>query len=263
MNYFFHSSIKNYTIALLDLFGDLHVPRFSSTGEILNDITIPIKFGSRDKAYLLNEHDNENLINGNINTLPRMVLSFDSLTKALDRNTNKLQKINKRTLDNNEAVLREYQYNAVAYDFNFTIYIATRTFTDATIIIEQIAPMFRPDISLKIQELDIQEVSTTVPVTLGDFSVTLPEDMDVEDIRIIQVEVPIVLKGNLYLPIKDAKIIREVEVLVKNIETIRNAKGQEYELDYTDAIISAKASPEQTIADIDAIKTTVTNVLGS
>ena len=29
--------------------------------------------------------------------------------------------------------------------------------TDATIIIEQIAPMFRPDITLKIQELDIQK----------------------------------------------------------------------------------------------------------
>ena len=233
MNYFHHSSIKNYTIALLDLFNDIHVPRYNSSGEKIDDIIVPIKFGSRDKAYMLSEHDMDNIHNGNVNVLPRMVLQFDSMSKAQDRDTNKLSKINKRKLGKNPAdLMYEYHYNARAYDFTFTLFIATRTFTDATIIVEQIAPMFRPDISLKIQEMDIQDEPTTVPVTIDDFSFTLPQDMAEEEIRIIEVDVSVTLKGNLYLPITDASVIKEMEINMETIESRRTELTEKYELDF-------------------------------
>jgi len=253
MKYFYHSSIKNYTVALLDLFNDIHLPRFNSNGERISDLKIPITFGNRDKAYILNDHDIENLTNGNVYVLPRMVLEFNSMSKAMDRNTNKNHKINKRKLGD-EVLLYEYHYNAVAYDFEFTLYLATRTFTDATIVIEQIAPMFRPDISLKIQELDIQSEPTTIPVSIGDFNVDLPE-LDPEDIRIIEVSLPITLKGNLYLPITDASIIKELEINMKLIEAQRFQKGVEYEIEVDTSKIVAKAEDHQTKDDIDDIKT--------
>jgi len=249
MNYFFHKSIKNYTVALLDMFSDIHIPRYSSDGEKFDDIIVPIKFGNREKAYMLSEHDLENLHTGNVNTLPRMVLAFDSMSKAQDRDTNKNAKINKRKIgDDPTKLMYEYHYNAVAYDFNFTIFIATRTFTDATIIIEQIAPMFRPDITLKIQELDIQDKPTSVPVSLGDFNIELPEDMGEDEIRIIQVDFPITLKGNLYLPIKDAEIIKEIEVNMSIIEAKRNDAAIKFGLDY----------PEETEV-LSSVTTSITN----
>jgi len=249
MNYFFHNSIKNYTVALLDMFSDIHIPRYSSDGEKFDDIIVPIKFGNREKAYMLSEHDLENLHTGNVNTLPRMVLAFDSMSKAQDRDTNKNAKINKRKIgDDPTKLMYEYHYNAVAYDFNFTIFIATRTFTDATIIIEQIAPMFRPDITLKIQELDIQDKPTSVPVSLGDFNIELPEDMGEDEIRIIQVDFPITLKGNLYLPIKDAEIIKEIEVNMSIIEAKRNDAAIKFGLDY----------PEETEV-LSSVTTSITN----
>jgi hypothetical protein len=241
MQYFHHSSIKNYTIALLDLFNDIHVPRFKNNGDLLSDITVPIKFGNRDKAYMLSEHDLENLHNGNVNILPRMVLQFDGMAKAPDRDTNKLSKINKRKIGMDPAdLMYEYHYNAVAYDFNYTILIATRTFTDATIIVEQIAPMFRPDLTLKIQELDIQEKPTSVPVLIEDFTFTLPEDMSEEDIRIIEVEFPVRLKGNLYLPITDAGVIKEIEINMDIIESRRTALTEKYELDFETNVNASK-----------------------
>jgi len=264
MQYFNHNSIKNYTIALLDMFNDIHIPRYNSKGERIKDINVPIKFGNRDKAYILSEHDLENLHNGNVNTLPRMVLAFNGMSKAPQRDTNKLHKINKRKVNGDpSSLMYEYHYNAVAYDFTFTIYLATRTFTDATIIIEQIAPMFRPDITLKIQELDIQETPTSVPVQLGDFGIELPEDMGEEEIRIIEVDFPLTLKGNLYLPIKDAEIIKEIEVNMLNIESTRNKKGIAYELEYKDAIITAKSTEGQTVENIEEIKTELENVIPS
>jgi hypothetical protein len=255
MNFFFHNSIKNYTIALLDLFNDIHIPRYSEEGERLKDIIIPIKFGNRDKAFQLDEHEIENLINGNINVLPKMALEFNSMSKALDRNTNKNHKINKRKVSTDPAALMyEYHYNAVAYDFEFTLYLATRTFTDATMVIEQIAPMFRPDISMKIWELDIQEEPTTVPVAIGDFDITLP-DLDPDEIRIIEVSLPITLKGNLYMPITDMSVIKELEVNMINIEAERNKKGIEYEVESQPSKITATAEDGQTKDDIENIKT--------
>lgn len=233
MDYFFHSSIKNYTIALLDMFSDIHLPRYNSSGDKIEDIIIPIKFGSKEKAYMLSEHDLENLHSGNVNTLPRMVLAFESMTKAQDRDTNKIHKINKRKLnDDPTSLIYEYHHNGVAYDFNYNIYIATRTFTDATIIVEQIAPMFRPDITLKIQEMDIQEKPTSVPVTLGDFNIELPEDMAEDEIRIIEVDFPLTLKGTLYMPIKEREIIEKLEVNMLVVEQARDSSAIKYEIEY-------------------------------
>lgn len=239
MQYFFHSSIRNYTIALLDMFNDIHVPRYDSNGNKIEDFIVPIEFGNKDKAYQISKHDIENLHSGNVNAFPRMALSFESLSKAPHRDTNKLSKINKRKNPNEPLdLIREYQYNGRAYDFSYTIYLATRSFTDATIIIEQIAPMFRPDISLKIQELDIQEEATTVPVKLGDFDVLLPE-VEEDEIRIIEVSFPIVLEGNLYLPIKDQGIIEKLEVNINIVEAQRAEASIKYGIDELVEEISA------------------------
>jgi len=254
MRYFHHQSIKNYTIALLDLFNDIHVPRYKKNGDLLHDIIVPIKFGNKDKAYALSEHDIENLHTGNVNVLPRMVLQFDGMSKAQERNTNKLSKINKRKVGNDpKSLLYEYHYNAVAYDFNFTIFIATRTFTDATIIVEQIAPMFRPDLTMKIQELDIQDEPTSVPVALEDFSFTLPDEMQEDEIRIIEVEFPVIVKGNLYLPITDASVIKEIEINMDVIESRRTKLTEKYELDFETNVDASqiKTTTEDTLLPVD------------
>ncbi len=233
MQYFYHQSIKNYTIALLDLFSDIHIPRYSKTGELLEDIIVPIKFGSKEKAYELSKNDLENIHNGNVNMLPRMALSFESMNKAQERDTNKLHKINKNKIGTDPASLMyEYHFNGVAYDFNFVLYIATRTFTDATIIIEQIAPMFRPDLTMKIQELDIQDKPTSIPVSISDFGITLPEETGEDEIRIIEVDLPLILKGNLYLPIKNIGVIDGVKVNMEIIEAKRSDAAEKFELDY-------------------------------
>jgi len=233
MKLFHHQSLKNYTIALLDLFNDISVPRYNEDGSLLEEIKVPIQFGNRDKAFMLSDYDMENIHTGNVNIFPRMVLQFNSMSKAQDRNTNKLSKINKKKLtDDIESLLYEYQYNASAYDFTFTIYLATRSFTDATIIIEQIAPMFRPDISLKIWEIDIQREPTTVPVQIGDFDVELPDEMAEEDIRLVEVNFPLTVKGNLYLPISNQEIIKDIKLNMKVIESRRTDRTEKYGLDF-------------------------------
>jgi len=229
MQYFHHQSIKNYTIALLDLFNDIQVPRYNSSNVQISEFPVSIKFGHRDKAFMLSDNDIENLTTGNLNILPRMVLEYNGFTKAQDRNTNKNQKINKKPKVG-DPLITQYQYNGQAYDFNFTLHIATRTFTDTCIIIEQIAPMFNPDYTIKIKELDIQEEATSIPVSIGDFDTDLPEPNET-DIRIIKSSLPVTLKGNLYMPIKETGIIESVAIGVYSTEIERNSKGELYEFD--------------------------------
>ena len=201
MKYYHHSSIKNYTIALLDLFNDIHIVRYDDEEGREYDFKVPIIFGSKEKAFHLDSIETQNILNGNVNVLPKIVLSFEGMSKAPMRNTNKLARLDHKK-----------QYNSVSYDFQFTMYIATRTFTDATIIIEQIAPLFRPDYSVKINEIDIQEEPTTIPVTIGDFSIVLPDTTSEDELRIIEVDVPLTIKGNLYLPLTDPKLITKLKV---------------------------------------------------
>jgi len=230
MDFFYHNSIKTYTISLLDMFSHIQIPRYNSDGEKISDFKVPIVFGSKDKAYSLSKHDIENLHSGNVNAFPRLVLSFLSMNKAQDRNTGKMNRINK-IQKNEDSLLYTYHLNGVAYDFDFVIYIATRTFTDATIIIEQIAPMFNPDITLKIRELDIQNEPTSVPVALGEFSITLPEDLDETEIRIIEAELNVTVKGTLYPPIKDSNVISKLEVNTIIVTDERDEKEEIYEVD--------------------------------
>jgi len=244
-------------VALLDLFNDIHIPRFSSDGERIDDFIVPIKFGSRGKAYQLNDHEIENLTNGNVNILPRMSMELNSINKAQNRDTNKNSKINKRVKDVNKLIY-EYHHNARAFDFDYVLNIATRTLSDLSIVLEQILPMFRPDYTLKIWELDIQEESTSIPIEIGDPDIEIPDEED-DEIRILKASIPIKLKGNLYLPIKDAGVIKEMNLNIRNIEAQRDEKGNEYEIEYPVSKIEADAQTGQTSEDIDDIPVTKTD----
>jgi len=238
MQYWHHQSIKKYTIALLNLFSGFTVQRYNENGEVIKEITVPIKFGNREKAFILQDFNNKDLIKGNVNTFPRMVLEFNSMSKASNRNTNKNAKIKFKTENN----FKKFFYNAVAYNFNYTLYIATKGFTDATVIIEQIAPLFRPDITIKVQELDIIDEPTSVQVSISDFDIELP-DVN-EEPKIVKVSLPITVKGNLYLPIKDAEIIKDVQIKLNAIQTEFDRKGISYELDEPAYLTEATGSED-------------------
>ena len=227
MAYFHHQSIKKNTVAILDLFNDIEVVRFNDLGEQIKSFKVPIVFGGRDKLFQVLDHSNQNLNTRNLNVYPRMALSFDGLTRAQNRDTNKLQKINKT----NGTETIQFQFNPVAYDFNFTLNIATRTFTDMTVIIEQIAPYFRPTKTLYIKEIDIQDVPSQLTLSISDFAITIPDIIADEEIRIIECQLPLTLRGNLYLPIMDADVLSKIKLYLSSFELEDlNAKAVGYGL---------------------------------
>jgi hypothetical protein len=86
-----------------------------------------------------------------------------------------------------------------------------RTMSDITMIVEQILPLFRPTMNIRIKELDYFEETTSVPIELGGITYEYPIDTGTDDdVRIITADIDLVLRGNLYLPIKDANVIEHV-----------------------------------------------------
>ena len=208
MNFFHHYSMRRYTAALKDTFNDIHVVRYSDTGVKENDFIVPISFSSPQKAYALTQDDYTKYRESRYNVIPRMSLSFDGMNRAVERETNKLNKTIKISEDGKNTT---YTYNSVAWNLDFTIHILSDSFTELTMIVEQILPMFNPTYTLKMKDIEFHNEYTNIPVRLNGVNWNLDMDISMDDdIRFVGAELSLSVNANIYPPIKDGKIINHV-----------------------------------------------------
>ena len=226
MTFYHHQTIKRYTSAMLSLFNDIHIVRTDENGVVERDSVVPIKFASTQKAYTLADEDYDQLRESNYNVLPRFSLGISGMTAGKERDTNKLNKIGKLDVstDPNEKAI--WSYNSVAYNIDFELSILAKTFTDLTIIIEQILPMFNPTYNMKFRDLDFHEEYRTVPIRLNGVDMDLDVDLDLDgDVRFVTATMSLTVEANLYPSIKESKLIHHVDAKLH----ARDAR-----LDYTD-----------------------------
>lgn len=207
----YNRTIERYIVSLLDMFNDMKMPIYNQDGVLIKEIPVPIYFGNSDKAYKLH-NTTENLVNGNNFTLPRMSLTFNSMTRNAARDTNKYSYINVTDPIDNKKV--QFQFNSVAYDFSFNLQLQTRTLSDALILMEHITPLFRPTYTIPVFEIPIQEEPTSIIVELQSVDMDIPTDFEEDDIRIITINMPLLLRGNVYLPIKDQALITKMRLYI-------------------------------------------------
>jgi hypothetical protein len=230
--YFHHNTIRKYTTSLLKIFNDIEVPRFKEDGSVQKVINVPIKFSTMERAVTLIE--DEHTANGvNSNVLPKMALSLNSMSKDTARDTNKYARDTYYDVD---GVPVKYNMNSVAYSFSYTLHIIARTMSDLTMIVEQILPLFRPTYNIRIKELDIKEETTSIPVSLDGVSFDFDYDGDEDsDIRMVTADIDLTMRGNLYLPIKEAKIIEHVYAnFIENGKILTTVEEHAYDDDTID-----------------------------
>jgi hypothetical protein len=211
MKHFSHKLTEKYTIALLDLFDDMQISYRKSDGSS-QYVTIPLKFRSRERAANLSEQETEEIIKGNTGIIPRLSLVLNTIEKAPERTTNKY--IRSHEIQFEDGL--KYTLNSVAYNWSFSILLLARTVTESSQIIEQIAPMFRPSYTLNINEIEMLEEPTTIPLDLLDIQMDIQDEHDDDDIRTIVTEFSFTLRGNMYLPIKEQHVIEHMKVYLDN-----------------------------------------------
>ena len=206
--FYHHNTIRTYTGALLNLFNDLEVQYKNSLGEVTSR-NIPIRFATKEKSKMLDEYTTEQLTSGNYNVLPRANLAWSNMIKAEQRTTNKNVKINTKANENTF----EFLYNSVPYEFTFELTIMCRGMNEATMIIEQIACKFNPIINIDVFDATNLDEPTRIPVTLLDIGLE-PSEYEELSNNIINVNVGLSIKGNIYPPIKSIERIKEFKMFL-------------------------------------------------
>jgi hypothetical protein len=241
MSLLIHNTIRKYTLALLETFNGIKVeyPVTNTNGTPEYKYkNVPIRYSTREKLNLLDEVDEQNLLSGNYNILPRTSLALSTITRNSERQSNKFNKI--ATTD-----FGEFVFNAVSYDFAYDMTIMCRGMNEASMIIEEIAARFNPNYTLLINEIPNQVKPTSVPLQILDISIEA-SDYDELSTDIITVNVGMNLKGNFYRPISNMEKIKNVDMYMNFwYQSTANDynRAKLYKYDVTEGVLQPK--PEE------------------
>lgn len=194
---------------------------------------VPISFGNYEKSQYL-EDISDDIKGGKFNAVPRLVLSFNGMTKAPERTTSKYQKIAKRVTQPNGDIELNFGYNSVPYDFQYTLTLQTRGLNQAFQIVEQILPMFRPSYAIGIKEFPLFDDKTETQLLIEDPQFEILEQFEDTDVNIISVDFALNLRGNLYMPLQVQGAIEKVTFmnhLWDNYELEESQLASHYEWD--------------------------------
>ncbi len=197
----YFNSTQNYTLAILSAFDNLYY----YTQEIRNNeyiydkaYKVPITFGNYEKSLILENVNEKEMTTGNFNILPRLVLSFDSMVKVPERQTQKYQRFTKKVKHpDSDKIVLDLSYNSVSYDFNFRLLLQARGMTMATQLTEQIISYFNPSMNLNIHEFPLFEETQTQILT-QDPEFEIIEEFEDTQVNLINVTFNLTLRGNIY-----------------------------------------------------------------
>lgn len=254
--FYHHNTIRTYTGALLNLFNDLEVQYKNSVGEITSR-NIPVRFATKEKSKILDEYSTNQLTSGNYNVLPRANLSWSNMIKAEQRTTNKNVKINTKANENTF----EFLYNSVPYEFTYELTIMCRGLNEATMIIEQIACKFNPIINIDVYDATNLDEPTRVPVTLLDIGIE-PSEYEELSSNIINVNVGLSIKGNIYPPIKSIERIKEFKMFLNESQEDKFNNYTKKSVFNYDIIDSELKNEEVFIPEIDNTYPIIVEIVG-
>ena len=206
------NTIRKYTAALLAFFSNLEAEYVHRDGSI-HTRKIPVFYASREKLISLEQHEFEQLANGNTNFLPRGSLVIDSMTydstRQLNKQSNVSSVISMGTLKGQNPYAVTQQAPS-PYQISARLNIVTRGMNDALMIAEQVAGSFNPFCSIEMREFDNAEVT---PVRVKLEGVTFePPEQDEFSINEVVTEFTFVIYGNLYRPSSVEYVVDSVNV---------------------------------------------------
>lgn len=201
--HFSFNTSRKYILAMMKLFNGITTQRIVDSEIYENNV--PIVWGSKERYNMHTDEAYEASDKGIQLRLPKMALTLDSIDFDSTRKTNKFSKKVTTISD----TFSSYQYNPVPYTYSFTLNIITKTLDDYFQIIEQILPYYNPSKHINIIEIPEQD-STSIKVAMT--GVTFEPDIDYDENgnqRLVNGSIGFTLDGNMYMPIKDLKIIND------------------------------------------------------
>lgn len=206
---FYFSLIRKYVILTGTLFNNIHITRTDTSGNETALIKVPITYAAKDKMLARVLADPEIQRETAVTPLPMISFEIKNMYYDRDRKLNTINRISNRdATDENKF---KYQYNPVAYNIDFSVYVYAKFTEDGTKIIEQILPYFTPDWTTTVNLIPEMNVTMDIPIILNRINYSDTYDGAYQQRRAIIWELQLTLKGYLYGPVKNSNIIKFVE----------------------------------------------------
>lgn len=209
--YYYPATIRGVVTAVLAFFNDIHVHRLDDQGNLVKDLLVPIKFGPVDKTFQFRaekEFGSKYYV-----SLPNITFALTNMQydpeRATGVNETRLFYDERIGLDNLDTFWADAQ--PTPYDFTFSMQVLTESMDDWCQIIENILPYFRPAVYLRVKEFSFLDIERDLQMTLSNMSTDFLMEQGEEEKRYVNGTIDFTVKGVLYQPIKNEKIIKQIQ----------------------------------------------------
>lgn len=169
-----HSAIRNVSVVFGSVFSNIHVRKYTKSGDIDNTNTslVPISYSSKE-MYEMWVEESLRTVSANSNLeinkkFPRLSFDMTSLSVNTERGMNTNIPIYGRTISSNGRTVKSR--TPISYSFNYTLTIWAKNMDDSIQILDQILPVFTPEISIKLRESFRLNLVNDVKIVLNSVS---------------------------------------------------------------------------------------------
>lgn len=205
--HFYNETTRRYVAVFGTLFNDIQIERRDGDGVVQKRMKVPINYAPMQKLLARLEGDPE--LNAPAMTLPRMSFEITGMTYSPERKLGSTLKYAKGSpTDPNSFSSR---LTPTPYDIEFELNIMTKYNEDATRILEQILPYFKPDFTPSVKILDDQDLYLDIPIVLNSVATEDTYDGDFQTRRALIYTLSFTMRGWFFGPNQNRKVIKFTE----------------------------------------------------
>ena len=220
---YYNKSVRKLVVAFTTLFNNIHIERETAVGAVDATLKVPITISDKAKWYskLYEDLGNTSSTPKSISrTLPRMGVDLVGMRYDSQRTgiTTTHHVADVPALDSSSSSNANYyterkkSYRRMPYTYDFELLIATKTMTDSLMILEQILPFFKPDLSVTINDHATLNIETDVSVTLKDVVRESTRRESFDELDLLTWTIGFELKGYVYSPVSDRGVILSTDI---------------------------------------------------
>jgi len=160
---FYFGTIRKMVAYFGTVFNEINIHYTDSTGDVTKSIKIPLEYGPKNKMLARFDAD-PNINRPAALVTPRMSFKLENLSYVHDRKLGDWMRYIRT--DSTDANKMRRNFQPVAYDFGFTLWVTSKDFEEGTKIVEQILPFFTPAFTSTVHLLPEMEIIVDIPIVL-------------------------------------------------------------------------------------------------
>lgn len=259
--HFSHGAIRKYIVMFGNMFNDINVVRYDSSGAPVQSIDVPITYGPKEK-FLARLRQDPNLNRDVATQLPRMAFEITNMAYSPQRGLNKM--IRNTGIGRGSDTLRS-QFTPVPYDINISLYAMFSNNEDAVQVVEQILPYFRPEFTHSMKIVPSIGDYYDIPTVLEGMSIEDTYEADFQSRRAIIYTFNFTVKGYIFGPVSNKGVIKRavVDFTVNNTDDpIGTETGPNKKVTLTPGLLANGSPTTNTAASVASSQITANSTYG-